>query len=100
VCIQNDEIAGFGLSRIDDRTVWIEWFGVKKGFRGHGLGTKIIEALEKATVQRNCHKIWCDSRTENKESISLLTKNGFRQIGVVENHWYRQDFILWEKLLI
>ncbi len=95
----NNRIAGFCTNRFDDYTIWLEWFGVTDEHRGKGLTKLLLQKLEKTVLTRECHKIWCDSRTSNTAAIHLLTNAGYSQIGTIKNHWYKQDFILWEKLV-
>lgn len=96
-CNEN-EIAGFCISRFDDYTIWLEWFGVTEKYRGAGITKQLLQALEKTVGERACHKIWCDCRTSNQAAIHLLTTTGYTEITTIKNHWYGQDFILWEKL--
>ncbi len=96
----NNEIAGFCLSRFDDNTIWLEWFGILENFRGKGIAKLLLEELDKTITSRQCHKIWCDCRTSNKASIHILTNHGYKQLVTIPNHWYNQDFILWEKSII
>lgn len=96
----NNEIAGFRMSRFDDYTVWLEWFGILEQFRGKGLSGLLLNKLEETVETRNCHKIWCDCRTENQASIHILSSNGYKQIGTIINHWYNQDFIIWDKQIL
>ena len=93
----NNQVAGFCLSRFDDYTIWLEWFGVTDNHRGKGITRLLLQKLEETVVQRGCHKIWCDSRTSNKAAVHLLSQAGYSQIVTINNHWYNQDFILWEK---
>jgi ribosomal protein S18 acetylase RimI-like enzyme len=93
----NNETAGFCISRFDDYTIWLEWFGVTENFRGFGLTKQLLQKLEETVIERKCHKIWCDCRTSNDAAIHLLTTTGYSQIATIKNHWYNQDFIIWEK---
>jgi len=97
VAVIENDIVGFCLSRFDDNVIWLEWFGVHKNFRGLGVSNLLLKELDKTVLIRDCHKIWCDCRTSNNGSIHILTKNGYKQIVTLKNHWYKQDFILWEK---
>ena len=97
-CNEN-EIAGFCISRFDDYTIWLEWFGVTEKYRGAGITKQLLHALEKTVAERECHKIWCDCRTSNQAAIHLLGNTGYTQMVTVKNHWYGQDFILWEKII-
>ena len=99
LAMHGDAIAGFCTSRFDDYTLWLEWFGVTENYRGKGISQLLLKALEPTAVKRNCHKIWCDSRTSNTAAIHILQDAGYSQITTLRNHWYKQDFILWEKAI-
>jgi RimJ/RimL family protein N-acetyltransferase len=91
-------LIGFCVSRFDDGTVWLDWFGTELRARGRGIGASLLAALADTLPSRNAHKIWCDSRTDNKESRSVLERAGYRRITTLVNHWYGQDYFLWEWL--
>lgn len=96
---EDDNIVGFCFSRFDDYTVWLEWFGIADSHRGRGIGDLILMELEVATKKRGCHKIWCDSRTKNLASFKVLQRNSYTIVATLENHWYGQDFFIWQKFL-
>lgn len=100
VAILGAEIAGFCLNHYDDRLIWLEWFGVRREFRGAGIGRALLQTLERTAPARGCHKVWCDCRTTNLTSRAVLTKAGYRNICTLTNHWYGLDFILWEKPIV
>lgn len=97
VAIENQKLLGFCFSRFDDYTIWIEWFGVSEPERRKGIAKLMIQLLEKKASQRMAHKIWCDCRTQNMKSINLLALSGYTPLCTIKNHWYKQDFILWQK---
>ena len=78
---------------------WSDWDVVHPLWRRRGVSTALMTFLEKKLKKEGIHKIWCDSRTTNKESIAALISLGFNKITTIKNHWYNQDFILWQKLL-
>lgn len=94
-----DKLIGFCFSDVDDGPVWLAWFGVLKEFRNRHVGYLLLEELEKTVRIRRVHKIWCDCRTENEGARIVLAKMGYVELCTVRNHWYGQDFILWEKLV-
>jgi ribosomal protein S18 acetylase RimI-like enzyme len=94
-----EEVIGFSFSHFDDYTIWLDWFGVDLSVRHRGIGQSLLENTFEASKKRGAHKIWCDSRSTNEPSKNLLRKVGFREIVEIKDHWYRQDFILWERFL-
>lgn len=97
---ESGNILGFCFSRIDDMLIWIEWFGIVEKYRKKGIAKELVRCIEASTHKRNAHKIWCDCRTENIKSIKLLSSLGYEPICTIKNHWYGQDFILWQKEII
>jgi ribosomal protein S18 acetylase RimI-like enzyme len=91
------KIVGFCFNHFDDFTIWIDWFGVTSDSRKQGVGTSILTKTFETARKRGAHKVWCDTRANNEPSKNLLTKLGFRRLVEIKNHWYGQDFILWEK---
>jgi ribosomal protein S18 acetylase RimI-like enzyme len=89
-------LIGFCVSRYDDGTVWLAWFGTVSRARGRGVGASLLAALATTLPSRHAHKIWCDSRVDNTQSQSVLERAGFRRIATLSNHWYEQDYYLWE----
>src|ERR1035437_1467293 len=89
-------LTGFCVSRFDDGKIWLSWFGPAAVARGRGIGASLLAALAGTLPSRHAHKIWCDSRVDNTESRSVLERAGFQRIATLTNHWYGQDYFLWE----
>lgn len=96
VARDGDALVGFCVSRFDDGTIWLSWFGTAAHARGRGVGAALLAALADTLPSRNAHKVWCDSRTDNTESASALEHADYKRIATLTNHWYEQDFFLWE----
>ena len=96
VARDGEGLTGFCLSRFDDGTVWLSWFGTAARARRRGIGASLLAELASTLAARGAHKIWCDSRTDNAESNSVLDRAGYRRIATLTNHWYGQDYFLWE----
>lgn len=96
VARRSAEVVGFLISRQDDGLRWLSWFGVARTARGAGVGNALLRALGDVARREGTHKVWCDSRTENDISARVLVKAGFTRIATFENHWYGQDFHIWE----
>ena len=98
VAVVDHRPVGFCISRYDDGLIWLAWFGVDPDFRTRGIGRRLLEALAMTISDRRAHKIWCDTRTANRLSQSVLQHFGFKKVAQLTNHWYGQDFFLWEWL--
>jgi ribosomal protein S18 acetylase RimI-like enzyme len=97
VALMEGRTVGFCISRYDDGVVWLAWFAVDEDFRGRNIGRMLLDRLEKTLRRRNCHKIWCDTRTSNKLSQRVLRKARYVRVCKIERHWYGQDFYIWQK---
>ena len=97
VARDGSRILGFTISRFDDHLIWLEWLVVNSDSRRRGVASALIQKLIETAPKRNAHKIWCDTRTTNEPAKSTFRKNGFREIAEVKNHWYHEDYILWER---
>lgn len=100
VATEENKIIGFAIGRNEAGVFWADWVGVRKDTRRKGIAEALMREWERRLWQKGVHKIWCDTRTSNKESISLLLKLHYKKLGTFRNGWYKQDFFLWEKDLI
>lgn len=94
---EDGAVVGFCFNHMDDFTIWIDWFGVGRDFRRKGMGEEILKKTFETARKRGAHKVWCDTRSDNEPSKSLLRKVGFSELVTIKDHWYRQDFTLWER---
>ncbi len=97
VATVNTRIVGFCFSNIDDGLIWLSWFGVAPEYRRCGIGTALLSALDERARRSGAHKIWCDCRPNNVASRVTLAAFGYREICTLVQHWYGQDFLLWER---
>jgi ribosomal protein S18 acetylase RimI-like enzyme len=96
VARDGNQLLGYCVSCWDNGTIYLDWYGTDPRVRGRGIGAALLAALAGTLPSRRAHKIWCDSRTDNKESNTVLERAGYRRIATLENHWYGQDYFLWE----
>lgn len=92
-------IVGICFNRFDDYTIWLEWIITVNSNKRAGVGKMLLEKLFESALQRDCHKVWCDCRTDNAISKNFLLKNGFTEICELKKHWYQQDFVLLERFV-
>jgi phosphinothricin acetyltransferase len=71
--------------------------------RGHGIGTRLLDALATEAERAGYWKLIGKVFTTNTASVALADRTGFRQVGVHERHgrldgeW--KDLLLVERLL-
>lgn len=93
---ENECISGFLITRPDDDIRWLCWFGVFPDYRGRGIGEALIINMLDRAKNKKVHKIWCDTRANNTYSIAIMQRNGFKKLCELKNHWFNQDYLLWE----
>jgi GNAT superfamily N-acetyltransferase len=96
---EGDEAVGFAVNSMDNGPVWLHWFGVVPENRKKGIGHRLLHAVETAARTRGAHKVWCDTRTDNSASISVLAAMNYIPVARLNDHWFGQDYFLWEKSL-
>jgi len=99
VAVGNGDLLGVILNKEDDGLLWINWFLTSPRARRSGAARALILASMDHARERGLHKIWCDTRTENVPSMTLLTQLGFVNRVRFDRHWFGQDFFLWERPL-
>ncbi|ELR68204.1 phosphinothricin N-acetyltransferase [Fulvivirga imtechensis AK7] len=106
VAKQNEKIVGWAaLSNVSGRCVYA---GVSEvsiyvdtNFQGHGIGQKLMEELINESEKVNIWTLQAGIFPENKSSIRLHEKNGFRVVGIrekigkMDNKW--RDVVLLER---
>lgn len=99
VAKKRNKIIGFCNGYFDAGLFWIDWLGVEHASREKGVALRLLTNLEKKARKKNVHKLWCDSRINNKESVALLKKASFKKAALLKKHWYKQDFYIWYKFI-
>ncbi|MFV0645892.1 MAG: GNAT family N-acetyltransferase [Sphingomonadaceae bacterium] len=96
-------VAGFSLVRSTGEEEELLLLGVCPEFRGHGLGTRLLQNMFNAAGKRGAHDIFLEMRSNNP-ARSLYLANGFTPIGNRENYYklsdgLRMDAITFKKSL-
>jgi L-amino acid N-acyltransferase YncA len=91
VAERDGDIVGFArVTPYSDRDVYasIGEYGiyVDAVARGAGAGTLLLEALTDAAEAAGYHKLTSKLFTDNRASIALARRCGFREVGVHRNH--------------
>lgn len=77
---------------------------VDRAHRGHGYGRMAMEGLFDAAREAGLSKLVSRVFPENRASLKLLGKLGFREVGIYERHGqldgHWRDVVIVEKLLM
>ena len=106
VAILNNKVVGWAaLSQVSDRCVYRgvaeDSIYIATEFSGQGIGKQLLNALIKESEKNDIWTIRAGIFPENKSSIALHKKYGFREIGIREregkmDNWWR-DVLLMER---
>ena len=93
-------MVGFLITEFQSGPIWIHWYGVGQSGRRAGVGEAMLRHLIATAPGRDATRIWCDTRTNNLQSIALLKKLRFHRLCELKNHWHGQDYFLWSRDLV
>ena len=94
-----DKVVGFLFGYVSTGMLHLIWLGVDSNYRKVGIGQQLMLKTEAWGRGKKVHKIWFDTRVNNKQSIPLVIKLKYRKVALLKKHYYGQDFFIWEKLL-
>lgn len=94
-----NKVVGFLFGYISTGMLHLIWLGVDSNYRKLGIGQQLMLKAESWGRGKKVHKIWFDTRINNKQSIALVVKLKYRKAALLRKHYYGQDFFIWEKLL-
>jgi L-amino acid N-acyltransferase YncA len=102
----NQEITGWAaFSKVSDRKAYSGVAEVSiylaPEFRGQGIGTEILNELIAISESNQIWSLYCGIMSENKASIALHKKCGFREVGyrekIAQLHGVWRDNVIMER---
>lgn len=80
--IRNDhELIGCGALLMRSTFGELKRFYLREGFRGRGLGRRLVQALETEARSRGCRKLMLETGVLQPDAIALYEGQGFRRRG-------------------
>ena len=94
VALEDDIIVGWAsLSPWSDRCAYSNTADIavyiKEGFRGKGIGSRLLEELLKRGTENRLHTAIAKICSENEVSMNLFKKSGFKDIGTMKEVGYK-----------
>ncbi|MBD3329239.1 GNAT family N-acetyltransferase [Candidatus Dojkabacteria bacterium] len=94
--VKNGEIIGKITGKFEAGTVFVNSLIVKKGFRGKGVGSQLIQKAENFGQKKQAHKIWLLTGKTWKEN-SFYKKQGFKLASELRDFYLHSDFVIYTK---
>ncbi len=95
-----NNVVGFtNVYKIMGGVAQCDWCIVHPDYQHKGVGHALLNALYEECKKQGCHKIETDSRINNKAGIDIIKSTGWQKAAMLKNHWFGQDYFLWEKFL-
>lgn len=87
--------AGFALTRVAADEAELLLIAVHPEARGHGLGSRLIQAVAEGARKRGAERLFLEVR-ENNPAISLYLAQGFRKVGIRPGYYRGSDQTLFD----
>ena len=84
VAVENTEIIGYIVCKIDQNVVWAESLFVKPSMRRKGIGSALYSEVESLAEKLDGETIYNWVHPNNNEIISFLEKRGYNVLNLIE----------------
>jgi ribosomal-protein-alanine N-acetyltransferase len=74
-------------------------FSVKPKFQGRGVGTLLLDELEKRFLKKGVKSAYLEVRESNKRAQYIYIKKGYQFLRTAKNYYYDEDGIIFTKRL-
>ena len=98
--LENNEAVGCGaIKEYDNKTMEIKRMYVDPDFRGNGIASKILKALEQWALELGCKKCILETGTRQVEAIALYTRNNYARMNNYGQYAGVENSLCFEKVL-
>ncbi|APD07830.1 protein-tyrosine-phosphatase [Flavobacteriaceae bacterium UJ101] len=70
--------------KTEDKAAYVHSLVVKNNFKGQGVGTKVLERIEKDLINKNFDFFRLDCNGENTKLCAYYEKAGFKKVGEIK----------------
>ncbi len=91
---QHGECVGLALAepRLWNRSLWIWELHVAEAVRGHGVGGRLLAAVEQKARGNDLRVLVCETQNTNAPAIAFYQKMGFSLHGLDLSYYSNQDY--------
>jgi ribosomal protein S18 acetylase RimI-like enzyme len=91
IALDKNEIVGYCVGKIEDKTVWAESLFVKPEYRKKGIGRKLYKKIEMIADKLSSETVYNWIHPNNKKIISFLKKQGYSVLNLIEIRKQRKN---------
>lgn len=84
---ENEVICGFAGITASVDTADIMNIGVRKEYRGRGIGRALLEQLIRQAIQCGCEQMLLEVRESNQPARQLYQTGGFTELAIRKNYY-------------
>jgi len=99
VAEENRQIVGTVTGTIEGETIHVKTLATHPCFQNLGVGTRLMEEIEKEAVGAGCYKVSLFTTPVMKSAIHLYEKRGYEREGVLKKQFHGIDLIAFGKIL-
>jgi len=99
VAEEDKEIIGLAQGREYAGVCHLGFLGVKKEYRGRGVGESLLNRFIEEARKRKAHKVWLFTSPNLLPAIRLYIKKGFVPEGFLRRHSHCLNLIIYSKFL-
>lgn len=91
---EGDTLVGVLLAEPQEwnRTVWVWEFHVAEGYRGRGLGRRLMEQIAAQARESGYRTLVCETQNTNAAAIQIYRQLGFRAEGIDLSYYTNEDY--------
>jgi ribosomal-protein-alanine N-acetyltransferase len=93
VVVARDEgaVVGFGIMRFFDDDAHLILLGVARSRQSEGIGTRLLEYLEKCARTAGITSISLEVRASNQEARSFYRARGYREVRLIRRYYQQTE---------
>lgn len=91
--------AGIIISGPENGAVMLYWCYLLPEFRKGALAMRCLSAYVKLWQGRRAHKLVAYTRSTNRATRLMMQRAGYREVALLERHFYGLDFVLYDYML-
>ena len=101
LAVDGEKIGGFVLGEMVGSEAHIVTLDVAEAFRRRGVGSLLLNALEKSVAQQGAQAMILETAVNNDAAIALWKRHGYRNEGILKRYYLgKVDALQMRKLLL